>query len=121
MLDSEERMGLGVVAPIMPGEKEILLEGVGKRTHHHKHGAGSTLSPSTVPKSGAGVGTHTSSALSPNASTASRGRRGSIGQKIKGAMKEVQGTITRNPAMKEEGKKLMHGEPASSTSSTSRI
>jgi hypothetical protein len=38
-----------------------------------------------------------------------------IGQKIKGAMKEVQGTITRNPAVKEEGRKLMHGETTTST------
>jgi hypothetical protein len=41
-----------------------------------------------------------------------------IGQKIKGAMKEVQGTITRNPAVKEEGRKLMHGETTTSTTST---
>jgi hypothetical protein len=107
MLDSEERMGLGVVAPIMPGEKEILLEDLSKK--EKKRMKKNLLSPSTA----------TDSALqeksSPTAGTG--GRRGSIGMKIKGAVKEVAGTITRNPAKKEEGKMLMHGiDPATNTS-----
>jgi hypothetical protein len=32
-----------------------------------------------------------------------------VGQKIKGTAKEVAGTITRNPAKKEEGRMLKHG------------
>jgi hypothetical protein len=32
-----------------------------------------------------------------------------IGQKIKGTIKEAQGTITRNPAKKEEGRLLKQG------------
>jgi hypothetical protein len=40
-----------------------------------------------------------------------------VGQKLKGALKEVQGTITRNPAKKEEGKMLMHGTDSTATSS----
>jgi hypothetical protein len=119
MLDSEERMGLETVAPIMPGEKEIVLEGL-TRKEKKSHKKAADLSPNAAAGS-----------LSPKSpSSANRGRRGSIGMKIKGAMKEVQGTITRNPAMKEEGKMLMHGvDPAtatgaassSSASTTSRI
>jgi hypothetical protein len=49
----------------------------------------------------------------------SAGGTATIGQKIKGALKEVQGTITRNPAKKEEGKRLMHGiDPATGASTT---
>jgi hypothetical protein len=32
-----------------------------------------------------------------------------IGQKIKGTIKEAQGTITRNPSKKEEGRLLKQG------------
>jgi hypothetical protein len=135
MLDSEERMGLGEVAPLMPGEREIVLEGLPRRKAHGHHDRGlhaadkhHHLSPTTA----TGLGTtHPAAggALSPNASTAGRsGRRGSIGMKIKGAMKEVTGTITRNPAKVEEGKMLMHGvdpataaSPLSTASNTSRI
>jgi hypothetical protein len=39
-----------------------------------------------------------------------------IGQKLKGTMKEVQGAITRNPALKEEGKLMKQG--ASTTGTT---
>jgi hypothetical protein len=128
MLDSEERMSLGQVAPLMPGEREIVLEGLPRRKAHGHHDRGlhaadthHHLSPTTA--TGLGTTTHPAAggALSPNASTAGRsGRRGSIGMKIKGAMKEVTGTITRNPAKVEEGKMLMHGvDPATATTNAS--
>jgi hypothetical protein len=51
-----------------------------------------------------------------DATTAQTHHKASVGQKLKGALKEVQGTITRNPAKKEEGKMLMHGvDPATAS------
>jgi hypothetical protein len=112
MLDSEERMGLEVVAPISLGEKEIVLDGL-TRKERRSHKKAAELSPNTAHKSDGAA----AASLAPKSpSSACRGRRGSIGRKIKGAMKEVQGTITRNPAMKEEGKMLLHGvDPATAT------
>jgi hypothetical protein len=112
MLDSEERMSLEAVAPISPGEKEIVLDGL-TRKEKKSHKKAAELSPNTAHKSDGAA----AASLAPKSpSSASRGRRGSIGRKIKGAMKEVQGTITRNPAMKEEGKMLLHGvDPATTT------
>jgi hypothetical protein len=40
----------------------------------------------------------------------------SLGQKLRGTMKEVAGTVTRNPAKKEEGRLLKHGiDPTKNT------
>jgi hypothetical protein len=44
-----------------------------------------------------------------------------IGQKIKGTVKEVQGTLTHNQAKKEEGRLLKQGiAPATTGSTTGR-
>jgi hypothetical protein len=137
----EERQALDVMMPMAAGEKEIPIDGLTRKEKKARKQAerNAKLSPvvptdATLgsPAASEGTNTHNPAALSPNASTAGRGsRRGSITRKIKGAMKEVTGTITRNPAKVEEGKMLLHGiDPAtattgaatsSSASNTSRI
>jgi hypothetical protein len=85
LLESEPRLAsAGAVPPLMTGEREVYNRNLGAGNH-----TGSTLGHT---QSGTTGETHVG-----------------IGQKIKGAMKEVQGTITRNPAKKEEGRMLMHG------------
>jgi hypothetical protein len=135
----EERQALDIMMPMVAGEKEIPIDGLTRKEKKARKQAerNAKLSPvvptdATLGSPTATEGTHNAAALSPNASKAGRGsRRGSITRKIKGAVKEVTGTITRNPAKVEEGKMLLHGiDPAtattgaatsSSASDTSRI
>jgi hypothetical protein len=70
----------------------------GADVHDHKHAGSFADSKSHAATSGTG--------------------HASVGQKLKGALKEVQGTVTRNPAKKEEGKMLMRGVDPASASST---
>jgi hypothetical protein len=117
-LDAEERMSLGVVAPLMPGEREILIGGVGstksggglkERLHlGHSHTAASHHDGPVTPDAPGMTGVETT-----------MHHKASVGQKLRGAVKEVQGAVTRNPAKKEEGKMLMHGvDPATAASTT---
>jgi hypothetical protein len=117
LLDAEQRLHWGMVAPLGPGEKVIPIDGaatggalsglkeklhLGGRAHSHNHdelSRSQLVEPAAPGMSGVETG--------------SMQNRAGFGQKIKGAMKEVQGAITRNPAKKEEGKMIMQGvDPA---------
>jgi hypothetical protein len=123
LLDGEHRLNWGMVAPLAPTERVIPIEGVsstggglsglkdklhlGGHGHSHAHDAprSQLVEPSAPGLSGVETG--------------SMQNKAGFGQKIKGAIKEVQGTITRNPAMKEEGKMLMQGvDPVTAHSAT---
>jgi hypothetical protein len=123
LLDAEQRLHWGMVAPLGPGEKVIPIDGaatggalsglkeklhLGGRAHSHNHdelSRSQLVEPAAPGMSGVETG--------------SMQNRAGFGQKIKGAMKEVQGAITRNPAKKEEGKMIMQGvDPATAASAT---
>jgi len=57
-------------------------------------------------------------AVTPAAQPTAPGKA-SLGKKLKGAVKELQGTITRSAAKKEEGRMLKHGVDPAAASATS--
>ncbi len=126
LLDAEQRLHWGMVAPMAPGEKVIPIDGVatgggalsglkeklhlGGHGHGHGHNHDELARSQLVEPAAPGMS---------GVETGSMQNRAGFGQKIKGAMKEVQGAITRNPAKKEEGKMIMQGvDPATASSAT---
>jgi hypothetical protein len=70
---------------------------------------GGMPAPATVVSTGPAVPLATTATTGTGVMGTGAQRHATIGQKLKGTVKEVQGTLTHNPAKKEEGRLLKQG------------